>query len=625
MSTRSKIHKQAPQLIRLGAPAAGTISALALGRAAGLTIFAGSPVGLYRARAEDGQAVSNWERLSTAPMGILALAVAPNFAADPTVLAGTNTGIYLSRDGGETWKSTTMPMAGSRVPDICFSSHYPTDGMVLAGTLEDGVVISKDRGETWYSRSFGLLDTAIFAVAFSPDFNSDDTLYAGTDTALYFSYNQGLAWKDLHFPEASAPILSLAVAPGVSSPMVYVGTEANGLYRSAGQGEAWEKLPLPAACINALEWIEGAAELSAATEAGVYQSVDHGKTWSLKLNRPNIISLATSAGLSVAGSIEQGIWLAEGQGEWLPVASLTSRSFVGLALSPAFKADHTAYLYGPQERIWHTTDGGHTWQPLQADLPKFEFRALTIAPDFADSHGLAVAADAGILISDDAGQTWKRSLKEQADWVAYSPNGKVLAASLVNLGIGVSEVQGKTWHHVPGQWDVGGRILALAVTNSNYFHVALLEGVGATVSLWHGKPGEYEKVLTEPIGPNPLVSLFVPADPNPNQAWYAGFGHQVWKFSARKGRPGAPATVFTPAEPGEIILQLIGLQNQVGQLLIVGTGRRLFTMTNGQDWEEAYDFGRERAISVALSPDYPQDKTVYALLVGGSVCQLVLS
>jgi photosystem II stability/assembly factor-like uncharacterized protein len=609
----------------LGAPEAGSVSALALGGPAGRTVLVGAPVGLYRATAGDGLAVSAWDRLSAAPIGILSLAAAPDQAAEPTLLAGSNTGIYLSRDGGETWKPTPMPMSGSNVPALAFSPNFAADGVVLGGTLEDGVVISTDRGETWYSRSFGLLDAAIFAVAFSPNFAADSTLYAGTETTLYYSYNQGLAWKDLHFPESAAPALSLTVAAIDGATVIFVGTEADGLYRSSDQGRTWEKLSLPAVCVNDLHWSASPAPFLAATEAGVYQSLDNGETWTLWLDQPNIISLASRGALTVAGSVEQGIWLAEKAGPWQPVPSLTTRAFIGLALSPAFERDHTAYLYGPQERVWYSTDGARSWSALQPHLPVLDFRHVAVAPDFETSRALAAAANAGVLISDTGGQSWKRALKEPAGLVAYSPNGKFVAASILNVGIALSDNRGETWRRVPGPWDSGGRVLALAVTNANHFHVALLEGVGATVSLWQGKLGEFEKVLTEPIGRNPLVSFFVPAESVPDRPWYAAMGHQVWKFSARKGRPSAPASVFTPDEPGETILLLTGLQDQDDQLLLAGTGRRLFTSANAKDWTEAYDFGAERAVSLALSPAFPQDKTVYALFVGGSVCQLDMS
>jgi photosystem II stability/assembly factor-like uncharacterized protein len=625
MPSRSKASSPAQRLTRLGAPEAGSVSALALGGADGRTVFVGSPVGLYRATAGSGLALSAWERVSAAPLGILSLAAAPDQDSEPTLLAGSSTGIYLSRDGGETWQPAPMPMSGSNVPAIAFSPNYTADGVVAAGTLEDGVVISTDRGESWYSRAFGLLDAAIFAVAFSPAFADDSTLYAGTETALYYSYNQGRAWKDLHFPESAAPALSLAVAAIEGANVIFVGTEAGGLYRSADQGGAWEKLSLPAACVNSLHWSANSGALLAATEAGVYQSLDHGATWSLWLDQPNIISLASSGALTAAGSVEQGIWLAEGAGPWQPVPGLSTRAFIGLALSPAFAQDHTAYLYGPQERVWQSTDGARSWSALQPHLPVLDFRHVAVAPDFAVSRGLAAAANAGVLVSDTAGQSWKRSLTEQAGLVAYSPNGKLLAASLLNVGIALSEDRGERWRRVPGAWDAGGRVLALAITNAGHFHVALLEGVGATVSLWQGKPGAIEKVVSEPIGRNPLVSLFVPAEGLPDRPWYAAFGHQVWKFSARKGRPSAPAAVFAPDEPGETILLLTGLQDQDEQLLIAGTGRRLFTSTDAKDWAETYDFGAERAVSLALSPAFAQDRTVYALLVGGSVCQLDMS
>ena len=623
---RKKTNPTASRLTKLGGPPAGSVAALAIGQAAdGATVFAGTQVGLFRL--EVGQEAGNheWERLANAPLGILSLAVSPVFAQDQTVIAGATDGIFVSRDAGETWLAAEMPIAGSVVIALGCSPNYQADGILLAGTMEDGIIFSNNRGAKWQSNGFGLLDSAAYCLGFSPSFKDDATVFAGTDTTVYFSYNGALAWKQLDFPESAAPALSLALSPNFEQDQtLYVGTEQQGLYRSADRGRTWHKLDLPAECVNALAVSASQHTLLAACEAGIFASADQGQTWSRLLDLSNVISLASAGEITVAGVVDQGIRLVTHPAEWPPIPHLAARSVLGLALSPQFDQQPVAFMYGPQEGLWRTADGGHTWDSLSAELPSPDISSLVLASDFSTSQVAVAASLAGVLVSADAGSHWKLAVEEPASLVAFSPNGQVLAASFASGAIRETEDLGQTWRPVPGSWDAGGKVVALAVDASRHFYVAVLEGMGQTLSLWHGTPGDFEKVLSRSVSENPVVPLYVPPEPAADRTWYAACGNLVWKLSARKGRSPAQSMVF-PAGSGESILSLTGVYDSTGQTLLTGTGPHVFKLSaHSKAWHSVHDFGSERAIALALSPAYLTDKTVYALLLGGSFGQAVI-
>ncbi|MEP7359684.1 MAG: hypothetical protein ABI847_20700, partial [Anaerolineales bacterium] len=516
------------------------------------------------------------------------------------------------------------PIEGSVINTISFSPGFEHDAVLLAGTLEDGMLFSNDRGLTWHSRNFGLLDAAVFSIALSPDFASSGVAFAGTDTAVYHSYNGGRAWKLADFPDSAAPIMSLAVAASFAADRtVFAGTETQGLYRSTDAGASWQALGLPAACINALVFGADGA-LLAATDGGVFRSADRGESWACVFDQPDVISLAAREGLLLAGPADQGAWLSTDLQTWQPAGSLSARPVVGLALPAGFEEDGLGLMFGPAEGIWRTVDGGRTWEDVNDDLPTLDIRALAVSPNFAADQVAAAASQAGLLISQDGGRQWISATADPAERVVFSPNGKRLAASFSNGEIRTSDDLGKSWRTVPGAWEAGGRVAALAVGNADQFYVAVIEGIGETLSIWQGQPGQFEKVHSQPVGENPVAAFWIPTEALADRPWYAALGNQVLKISSRKGRTAAPAEVFADIERAEAILMLAGVQGQGEQALLAATGRHVYKSADGQSWTLAHDFGDDRAVTVCVSPIYLKDKTLYALLIGGTFARLIV-
>jgi photosystem II stability/assembly factor-like uncharacterized protein len=628
---RKKTHSDTTRLTKLGGPPAGTVPALAIGHAIGAAdetlVFAGTQVGVFRLALAPAAEAPEWERLANAPLGVLSLGVSPNFAQDHTVIAGTNNGIYVSTDSGDTWQAAAMPIASSAVVAISFSPNYTADGILLAGTMEDGIFYSNTRGSRWQTNGFGLLDASAFCLGFSPNFSRDSTTFAGTDTTLYFSYNGAMAWKQLPFPEGAAPALSLAVSPNFEQDQtLFVGTETQGLHRSTDRGRTWRPLDLPAACINVLLWTKGNDRLLAATDAGVFASTDQGETWRCLLDQPSVISLATAGELTLAGVVDQGVQQVDPPADAQALPALSARSVLGLGLSPQFDQQPIAFVYGPQEGLWRTTDGGQSWEPQTDELLMLsqDVAAVALAPDFATSQVVVAATPEAVLASHDAGSHWATVAAEGARLLAFSPNGQTLAASFDSGAVSFTRDLGQTWLPVPGPWDAGGRVAAMAVDDEGFYYMALLESMGQTLSLWFGQPDRFLKILSRAVADNPVVSVYVPPQPIGESEWFAACGNQVWKFDGRKSLQASQSTVFTNSGPGESILSLIGTQNGTGQVLLAGTGQHVYKLADGKPWRKVFSFEGERAIALALGPAYADDKTVHALLLGGALGQVVI-
>ena len=206
--------------------------------------FAARVSGLYRSRDGGETWESAYDSLDlSAPLPTMAIAISPDFASDRTVFAGVPGGILRSFDGGETWDIVQLPSPPPVVSTLAISPDYIRDGILLAGTVEDGVFSSSNRGGHWVAWNFGLLDLNIICMAISPDFAQDETLFVGTDSGIFRSTNGGRAWREVDFPLELAPVLSLALSPGyIDDGILYAGTESHGLFISDDRGSLWRRL-----------------------------------------------------------------------------------------------------------------------------------------------------------------------------------------------------------------------------------------------------------------------------------------------------------------------------------------------------------------------------------------------
>jgi hypothetical protein len=203
-------------------------------------------------------------------------------AVDPTqpatILAGTDTGAYVSRDTGSTW---TQTLTGVRVWTVGFDARHAGDA--FAGTDGKGVYASLDGGTTWTAASTGLQNLDVRSLAFGLD-----GIAAGTNAGVALSPN-GITWHDGGLDAYS--IASVAVAANFPQFTVIAGADSGNLAQGylfvASGGGAWEVLQsgLPSGAVvssitsGQIDQAVPKRPLIVATSEGIFRSGDGGNTW----------------------------------------------------------------------------------------------------------------------------------------------------------------------------------------------------------------------------------------------------------------------------------------------------------------------------------------------------------
>jgi photosystem II stability/assembly factor-like uncharacterized protein len=237
---------------------------------------------------------------------VTSLAMSPSFAAGhQLVVAGTDLGMFLSTDGGETWldRSGTSPnrwnsvvavgvgagehlfaansltvrrstnggvtwtgsgpgSSAGAIHCLAVSPNYASDKLLLLGLdytppvgTSGGIWVSVNGGTSWQPVNTGLPRYPyVNVIVFSPNYASDRTVFAGLSQpgrggGVFKSTDGGSTWRacntGLEFdPEKGPEVTALAVSPAfTTNHMVYAGTQGYGVYRSTDSGEHWERLP----------------------------------------------------------------------------------------------------------------------------------------------------------------------------------------------------------------------------------------------------------------------------------------------------------------------------------------------------------------------------------------------
>lgn len=209
------------------------VAVTSLGGREVLLVTADAPCGVLGSY--DGGASWTWLLQEEDSEDNLAAGTATWPPEDPTrlVYAGAQGGVFLSDDGGETWRAPISPP--SATPR---QLHGAESGLLLLASRGGGLWTSLDGGETWSEST--RLPVAIHDLDSAPGYGADGLLLAGTQAGAYWSGDAAESWHLLpryeRFEDDTYHLqCSPAFAPGSACRRV--------LDAAAGNGGGWLLVP----------------------------------------------------------------------------------------------------------------------------------------------------------------------------------------------------------------------------------------------------------------------------------------------------------------------------------------------------------------------------------------------
>jgi len=225
-------------------------------------------------------------------------------AIGPLWSSGGDRGLYLSEDGGATWRTTLTVDEHTGVnevhqhptdPNILYATTYQRRRHVftyLGGGPGSAIYRSKDRGETWEKINAGLpsVDKGRIGLAISPA--NPEVVYAIVEAAqgkggFYRSTNRGARWEKRSGFSTSGNYYQEIIADPVDVDKVYAMDTWMSVTRDGGKsfsivGEDTKHVD------NHCIWIDptDTEHFMVGCDGGIYETWDAAATWQYKPNLP---------------------------------------------------------------------------------------------------------------------------------------------------------------------------------------------------------------------------------------------------------------------------------------------------------------------------------------------------
>lgn len=520
-----------------------------------------------------------WEQLyggsSFLPVALNALAVDPN---DPNkIFAGTvGAGIYVSRDGGETWDVSNNGLGKGTVGSITID---PNNSKIIYAGLFDkgGIYKSIDGGRTWQASYQGIdLDngaTWLGLIKIDPK-NSQHLYYTGSDQ-LFQSTNGGISWTQQSNDCLS--IMALAIDP-VNGDHLYAASRTGseecpaGVYETMDAGRTWIQLTTVDMARESGDWWHVAADprnfntLYAGSWSSTYKSSDAGKTW-VRIH-------------------DTGCW-------WLAV-----------------HPDNGTVYCGRQGEMYVSHNAGISWEhsSFGPDWGSGERFPFALVPDTQTIY----AGTDGIMRSNDDGKTWNFIKSFGLPRMRLTVDSRVPNRLYLGGWPGTpydlpcnsyrSEDGGVSWQAIIAN-SAGGCILAFDIPNSTIYRTA-----GFEIDLYRStNNGNYWESFGGDFPPENEMRQVIPQPDNPNRLWLITNGPGFYR-SDDGGK-----TFVQPKELSNGIWDAILLTHLVGKRLYLISHNAFYRSDDsGDSWQLVSNPGG-MYLAGAIDPSDPN-----ALYVGST-------
>ena len=397
-------------------------------------VIASACSGIY----ETKNAGSSWRKVQGIPsQSRRTRAILQHPSIPGVVFAGTTEGFWRSTNGGESWMLTT-----SKQLEINAITVHPSNPQtVYIGTNNYGVMVSHDGGKNFAPTNGGF--SGRFAYSILPDREKPGRIYATTINTttgggfFFVSNDNGQTWQPSMRNMPNILISYSILQDESDGNIIYLGTN-HGIYRSTDRGASWAPIGAPKAAPSTGKKPKatrrGSAASSRAAAASARRPDDTVKRAQEALNGAGydvgvpdgaagtrtvtaIRAFQTDKGIPVSGKLDDATLTALGLGGGvqtstpagkLPASSVFLTDVVNALARTWDENGRAGILAATNAGLYRTFDPVQGWEKLSYGSGLDE-RTTCLSTTLQNQSTIYVGtATSGVLVSRDAGRTWRQ-------------------------------------------------------------------------------------------------------------------------------------------------------------------------------------------------------------------------
>ncbi len=398
-----------------------------------LTVYAGTTGGLWKT--VDGG--NKWELYSAPDVIVNDILIDPN---DPehVLLATDRGGVLASKDGFDHYTTSNRGFA-HRVVGAVIADHKDPNRLYV-GVVNDkqlgGFFYTEDAGKSWKLSNRGLDERDVLSLQEA----DNGIIYAGTNHGIFSLSLLTGKWTPVVMVRGPVPEWREKEAAAEPAPEAKATTPA--ARRAAARRAALAKKAVkPKAAAEAVIPIDKAPRVRsielgekawyAATDGGLFISVDQGKRWyGAPVEGVSDFMAVDGVGTGMLTLVnpKHALLSSDAGKTW---SEVTLPPYVTRLYSFTATPDGSLWL-GSREGALRSTDQGKSWNHLLGGMPPRDVFAVSFDP--TGQRFLATALNTrAIFESKDDGKTWQRSPDANVSIrAAMNYQGHLLAASTYN-------------------------------------------------------------------------------------------------------------------------------------------------------------------------------------------------
>ena len=556
----------------------------------GVIYAAGSPGGVQRS-SDGGHTWAQPIRLGN--FGHLGLA--PVSSQSQTLFYATDRSLYRSEDGGLSDQLLhTLPEEESRrIVALAVSPSYFVDSTMVVVGSDSCAYISGDSGQTFQRTHVGV---PLTSAALSPYFADDHTLWLTTlGAGVLHSTDGGCTFAPRSTGLDDLDANSIATAPTYPAPPdLWVATRNAGVYRSTNGGEEWF--------------------LSSLDTPRSDQTSSHFRSVHVSPDWPEDQSLFCGAFEGLFGSLDGG-------GRWRQANINPPRMSRAITPSPNFLEDHTVFAVGYGMHALVSRDHGSSWTIEYENFNAVSAYCMATSPTFADDSMLIVGVGHGLRITRDFGRTWNsvelapfdstyayNSVRSVSFSPAFGADSTIFCVS--NGGFYRSTDGGMNWSNNP---PVLRRMWELALSPS-FASDSTIFVAGPDWDTWVHRSQNGGRTW-QPVGdrPTPVTGFAISPDFAQSGIIFAVSESEGVLRSTDWGTNWAPYNNQL-ANHAPTALKLSAQYADNGISVVATAGGGIHESVAFGPWQRLTPPNSpvDHAFSLALSPGYPEDGTIFA-------------